>query len=179
MIDTAPVEPIFCPMPGVRESPSKIKMFTYRAILVALLCGLLGAAGCGADHAKQWSAQAPVVRRVADRAIEDFPQPPPFNWGEGVLMAGMMRAGLALNEPRYVAFVQKWADRCREQGLAPILEVEPGAQMKGYCGRWGPGFPVVVLYERNGDSLYLEMARQIAVLVEMKTTMPADGLFVQ
>jgi hypothetical protein len=28
---------------------------------------------------------------AADTVLGDFPQPPPFDWGEGVLMTGLLR----------------------------------------------------------------------------------------
>ncbi len=90
-------------------------------------------------------------------------------------MAGMMRAGLALEEPRYIDFVKRWADHWRDKGLGPVLEGRPGAPIRGYCGHWGPGYPVIMLYERTRDPAYLEMARQIAAFIMTKATRTADG----
>jgi len=64
-------------------------------------------------------------------------------------MAGMMQAGAALNEPRYVAFVQKWADHWHTKGIGPVLAGREDDKRRGYCGHWGPGFPVIMLYEKT------------------------------
>ena len=138
---------------------------------------LATASGC-ADGGPRWAVMpdaAPVARRVADAVLRDFPKPPPFDWGEGVLMAGMMRAGLAFGEPRYVTFVQSWADHWRKAGLSPVLEGRPGEKLRGYCGHWGPGFPVVMLYEKTHDSAYREMAEQVATFIMKKATRTDDG----
>jgi len=142
---------------------------------ISLLVAALG--GCGPD--RPWAGVQPspeqAMRRVADRVLQDFPEPPPFDWGEGVLMAGMMRAGMVLDEPRYIDFVKQWADHWRKQGLAELLAGSPNDQLKGYCGRWGPGYPVMLLYERTGDEAYLDMTRQIAAFIMNDATRTRDG----
>src|SRR5690606_33268569 len=80
-----------------------------------------------------------LARRVADRVLKDFPEPPPFDWGEGVLMAGMVRAGVTFNEPRYVEFVKTWADHCQARGIPELLAEDKEKRLKAYCGQWGPG----------------------------------------
>lgn len=117
-----------------------------------------------------WSPPAePLIRQVADRVLLDFPEPPTFNWGEGVLMAGMMRAGAALHEPRYIEFVRKWADYWQQRGIEPLMEE------RGYCGHWGPGLPVLMLYEQNPDVGYRRMTRQILVYMQRRATRTSEG----
>ncbi len=118
-----------------------------------------------------------MARRVADRVLVDFPRPPPFNWGEGVLMAGMMRAGAVLEEPRYVAFVRAWADHWRAAGIDRLLEGDEHAGLRRYCGQWGPGYALLLLYERTQDPAYLEIARQIADFLLTRAGRTREGGF--
>ncbi len=157
-----------------------ISSATFRArILTALAAVILVAAGTGCSGLSRRSSvqpkPEPLIRQVADRVLLDFPEPPPFDWGEGTMMGGMMRAGLVLNEPRYIAFVQKWADHWRASGLDKVLAGPAGSPRPGYCGHWGPGFPVVLLYEKTGDPAYLEMARQVAAFISTKATRTSEG----
>jgi len=116
-----------------------------------------------------------LMRHVAERVLQDFPTSPPFDWGEGTMMAGMMRAGLTLNEPRYIAFVQNWADHWQAAGLQGVLDGPADAQIRAYCGHWGPGLPVLLLYERTHNPAYLDMCRQIASFVMTKATRTPEG----
>jgi rhamnogalacturonyl hydrolase YesR len=111
---------------------------------------------------------------VADRVRADFSTPPPFDWGEGVMMAGMVRAGVTLESPRHVTFVQTWADYWRAYGLRRVLDGE-GERLQGYCGHWGPGLAVIMLYEQTKDPVYLEMAREVAAFIEKDATRLKDG----
>ena len=115
------------------------------------------------------------MRRVADRILLDYPKPPPFDWGEGVLMAGMMRAGAVLDEPRYIDFVQRWADHWNARGLDRLLPDGPTDEIKGYCGYWGPGYPVMLLYDKTKNEAYLQMVRQIASFIMQDATRTRDG----
>jgi unsaturated rhamnogalacturonyl hydrolase len=106
---------------------------------------------------------------VADRVLVDFPEPPPFNWGEGVLMAGMMRAGKVTGDVSYINFVKRWANHWLRTNIEPILE------HNGYCGHWGPGYPVVMLYRASGDDIYLSLANDIIQFMETQATRTTDG----
>jgi unsaturated rhamnogalacturonyl hydrolase len=110
-----------------------------------------------------------MLRKVADRVLVDFLEPPPFNWGEGVLMAGMMRAGEVTRDVRYVNFVKGWADHWRHESIRPVLE------RKGYCGHWGPAYPVVMLYHATGESIYLSMANEVLTFMQTRATRTTDG----
>jgi unsaturated rhamnogalacturonyl hydrolase len=144
---------------------------------IAYVLTLLLFSGCATQ--RPWAHLQPspekLTRQVADQVLLDFPHPPPFGWGEGVLMAGMMKAGIALDEPRYIGFVQKWADHWQSKGLQAVIENGVNERMKGYCGIWGPGYPVMLLHERTGDKKYLQMAWQIADFIETRATRTKDG----
>jgi unsaturated rhamnogalacturonyl hydrolase len=156
----------------------RVKVPECRARLTRLAVALVAlGSGCASRPASipVQPSPEPLIRQVADAVLRDFPQPPPFNWGEGTMMAGMMRAGLVLDEPRYIAFVEKWADHWRASGLEQVLEGPPDAKMRAYCGIWGPGFPVALLYEKTGNPVYLQMCRQIAEFVTTRGTRTPEG----
>lgn len=143
----------------------------FAALALAAACAI----GCGPARPRALSpAVGPVVRCVADRVLADFRDPPPFNWGEGVLMAGMLRAGAALDEPKYEQFVRAWADRW-EGELDAVLEGTPDGPGHMYCGVWGPAAPVLRLYERTKDRRYLAMAEKVAAFIETRATRTASG----
>ncbi len=74
-----------------------------------------------------------MVKTVADAVLRDFPKPPAFNWGEGVMLSGMMQAYHLTKDPRYLKFVRDFADYWHAKGIASTLA------RRGYCGHWGPG----------------------------------------
>lgn len=135
------------------------------------------AAGCnlGGRPAGLQPAPASLIRQVADRVVADFPEPPPFDWGEAVLMTGMMRAGATLSEPRYVEVVKRWADRWDREGLTRILAGSPDERLRGRCGHWAPGLPILMLHERNDEETYLAMADQIASFITDRAARTTDG----
>lgn len=110
-----------------------------------------------------------AVKTVADAVLRDFPQPPPFNWGEGVLMTGMMRAYRLTKDPRYLDFVRRFGDHHHKRGIEATL------RKRGYCGHWGPGFPMLMLFEEAGQERYLELARQICDFMMKHAERTADG----
>ncbi len=110
-----------------------------------------------------------LLRKVADAVLRDFPKPPPFNWGEGVLLTGMMRAYLLTDDQRYLEFVRKFADHHHKQGIGPTLK------SRGYCGHWGPGFPMILLHEATGERRYLELAEEINEFMLHQAERTADG----
>jgi len=140
-------------------------------LVLCLSACVVGLPGCASDRRLPPLRPDPqsTVRRAADFVLKDFPQPPPFDWGEGVLMAGMIRAGVAAGDDRYVAFAQRWADHWRQQGIEPILN------HCGYCGHWGPGFALLMLYEKTREQAYLDMARAIVDFMQTRATRTADG----
>jgi len=144
---------------------------TYRLIVPAILCSMASLLiGCSTTPATYEPPPPDVMlRKVADRVLVDFPEPPPFDWGEGVLMAGMMRAGEITGDTRYVDFVKRWADHWRHENIGPILE------HKGYCGHWGPAYPVVMLYHATQEPIYLSMADKVVTFMQTKATRTTDG----
>jgi len=110
-----------------------------------------------------------LTRKVADAVLRDFPKPPPFNWGEGVLMTGMMRAYLLTKNERYLAFVRRFADHHSKAGIAATL------QRRGYCGHWGPGFPMLMLYEHTRDKHCIELAEQVGKFITTRAERTKDG----
>jgi rhamnogalacturonyl hydrolase YesR len=135
-----------------------------------LLLACLGAGGCRAGARETWSPPPrPLIHKAARAVIRDFPESPPFNWGEGVLMAGMMRAGVVLQEPAYVDFVRRWADHWRRVGIGALMAE------RGYCGHWGPGLPLLMLHEYTGDRAYLQMAEEILAFMQTRAFRTSEG----
>lgn len=112
-----------------------------------------------------------LLRKSADWVVSEYPDPPPFNWGEMVMMVGMVRAGQVTGNDRYIEFVKRWADHWRQEGIGPILE------KRGYCGHWGAAYPVLMLYEETDDRAYLEVARQVVDFIVEKATCTKEGGF--
>ena len=110
-----------------------------------------------------------LIRKAADFVLQDFPEPPAFNWGEGVLLTGMMRAWKLTGDQRYLDFVRTFADHHHAAGIGPTLA------KRGYCGHWGPGFPMLMLHEATGKKAYLELAEQINTFMMTKAERTADG----
>jgi unsaturated rhamnogalacturonyl hydrolase len=110
-----------------------------------------------------------AVKTMADAVLRDFPQPPPFNWGEGVLMTGMLRAYRLTKDSRYLEFVRRFGDHHHERGIEATL------RQRGYCGHWGPGFPMLMLFEETGQERYLKLAQQIGEFMLHQAERTADG----
>jgi unsaturated rhamnogalacturonyl hydrolase len=110
-----------------------------------------------------------LVRQVADAVIRDNPEPPDFNWGEGILLAGMMQAHSMTGEAKYLEFVRRFADHWSQAGIEPLLE------KKGYCGHWGPGYPLWQLYEETHDARYAAMVHQIIRFMSERAERTTDG----
>ncbi len=111
--------------------------------------------------------------KVADNVLQRFESPPAFNWGEGVLLAGMMDAYELTGNKQYLAFVRDWADHWLQEDFEKVLA--GGKTMAGYCGQWGPGYPLLQLYEATHDKRYLEMANKILDFMMNEAERTADG----
>jgi len=110
-----------------------------------------------------------MVKTVADAVLRDFPTPPPFNWGEGVLLSGMMRAYHLTKDPRYLKFVRDFADHWHTEGIAATL------RRRGYCGHWGPGHAILMLYEVTKDPRHLALAEEINAFMLNEAERTKDG----
>ncbi len=92
-----------------------------------------------------------LVRLVADRTIDL--QYRTWNWGEGVAQYGLFAAGAALDEPRYIAEVQDFI-----KGNADFQPTRTEEIM--------PSLAAVLLHDRTGDPLPLELATRVARMLE-------------
>ena len=110
-----------------------------------------------------------MVKTVADAVLRDFPKPPPFNWGEGVMLSGMMRAYQLTKDPRYLKFVSNFGDYWHKKGIASTLA------RRGYCGHWGPGHAMLMLYEVTKDKRHLALADEIIAFMLNKAERTKDG----
>lgn len=112
---------------------------------------------------------AVLLRRVADAALQDFPEPPPFDWGEGVLLTGMMHAHRATGDARYLDFVRRFADHWAARGLGPVLAE------KGYCGHWGPAWALWLLYEHTREERHARLAAEVIDFMLQRAERTRDG----
>lgn len=150
-------------------------------ICVWFCCGaVLFASGCAStlDIPGINPHPTPCLRLAADWVVDNYERPAPFNWGEGVLMAGMMRAGTTTGDERYIAFVRQWADDWSRIDLPAALRDPASAGLwgpKGYCGLWGPGFALTQLHEHRHNRHYLHMAYHIVEFMEKEATRTSDG----
>ena len=110
-----------------------------------------------------------LSKRVADSVLRRFDKPPAFNWGEGVLLAGMMRAYHLTGDRRYLDFVKRFGDHWYEAGIGDTLA------NRCYCGHWGPAYPMLSLYEETRDKRYLALADQVIDFMNHKAVRTRDG----
>jgi len=130
----------------------------------------LGAATLvAAEEAAKNPDPVALVRRVADAVLRDFRKPPQFNWGEGTLLTGMMRAYRLTKDERYLEFVRRFADHHHQAGIGKTLA------KRGYCGHWGPGYPMLMLYEITKEKNHLELAEEINTFMMEKAERTKDG----
>ena len=138
------------------------------SLLLVLILAVVAGSAAVAPAAETADPEA-LVKTVADAVLRDFPQPPPFNWGEGVMLTGMMRAYHLTGDERYLAFVRDFADHWFETGIKSTLE------KRGYCGHWEPGFPILMLYEETKQPRYLDLANAINRFMLKRAERTADG----
>lgn len=154
-----------------RPAPSTIVAGTVVAVALAQL------AGCGPAAKRNAFTPSPehAARQVAERVLKDFPEPPPFDWGEGVLLAGMMHAGTTFHEPRYIGFVKTFADHWARRDMPAYLKGGPTPEIQAYCGYWGPAYALLMLNEHGPNPDALRMAQQVADFIIDKATRTNDG----
>ncbi len=110
-----------------------------------------------------------MTRVVADAALRDHPEPLPFDWGEGVLLAGLMHAHRWTGEARYLEFVRRFADHWAARDLEPVLAE------KGYCGHWGPAWAMWLLFEQTGDVRHAHLAEEVVEFMRRRAERTRAG----
>ena len=132
---------------------------TWAALLCTVSCCPVGAGPAATDP----------FRRAADHAAASVTAKTPFDWGEGVLAYGLVEAWRVTRDARDLAAVKRWADPHCAKGLGPLLA------KRGYCGHWGPGTALVLLYEDTGEPRYLKGAATIRAFIRDTATRTRDG----
>lgn len=145
-----------------------------RIPLTFLVVYVAAIVACAAARADRTAAQDTAARirsttdlvvLVSDAVLRDFPEPLPFNWGEGVLLAGMVRAYTFTRDERYRAFVEHWADHWQAQGIRALLAQSDYVPKQAYCGHWGPAFPLLSLFEITGKAGYRMLADEVLMFM--------------
>lgn len=126
--------------------------------LVAASPGTLLPAQQGQSEAAR---RAKGLITVADSTLLRYATSYVFDWGEGVLMYGLMRAYSISNNTSYLEYVRKWADFHYEKGIPRVLDQGYPTSRRKFCGHWIPGMAVLLLYEETGDEKYLKTALHI------------------
>ena len=139
------------------------------ALAIAALTLSALQANCSAAEAIPYTPPAGLVRTVADAVLRDTPKPPDFNWGEGVLLSGMIEAHRLTKDPRYLEFVQRFAEHWSDRGIGPLLSA------KGYCGHWGPAFAMLELSDLTGQPKPLALADEVVDFMLHRATRTSDG----
>lgn len=140
-----------------------------------LVVSVLGWAGVSAALAGEVARPAGVpnptamVRVVADSTLRDHPNPLPFDWGEGMLLAGLMHAHRWTGETRYLEWVQRFAEHWAARGLEAVLAE------KGYCGHWGPAWAMWLLFERTGDARHAHLAEEVVDFIRRRAERTRAG----
>ena len=114
-------------------------------------------------------APVALVRTVADAVLRDTPKPPDFDWGEGVLLSGMIEAHRLTKDPRYLDLVRRFAEHWSQRGIGPLLSA------KGYCGHWGPAFAMLELSDLTGQPKPLALADEVVEFILHRATRTSDG----
>lgn len=132
------------------------------------------------DFSQQPPAAGPLVVKVADSVLERFKKAPNFDWGEGVLLTGMVDAYQMTGDQRYLDWLKMFADYWSERGIEQNLAVYGTGpkQIEAYCGVWGPGYAMVELYEITGEQVYLDVAETIARFMLDEAPKTAEGSLV-
>jgi unsaturated rhamnogalacturonyl hydrolase len=145
------------------EAVSRREFIKTAATLTTGCPPLLAADPANAANPKQ------LVKTVADAVLRDFPKPPRFDWGEGVMLAGMMQAYQLIRDRRYLNFVGDFANHWHKKGIGPTLE------KRGYCGHWGPGLALLMLHETTGHKPALDLVNRINDFMLHKAERTGDG----
>ena len=107
----------------------------------------------------------PGLAAVADRLIGTPAAGYPFNWGEGVQMLGLMQAGRAAHNARYLDYVDQWARLHEAHDTPTLLDIGPtvpNPSRRGYCGHWSPATAILYLYQDRHQPEHLKLAQSVA-----------------
>ena len=128
---------------------------------------------------KEIKVAADPYNRVANQVVYSAGPALRYDWGEGVLMYGLMSAYRLTKSPLYLKTIKDWVDRNTDNNKWPeILEHSRGhSSLYGYCGHWGPGAVTMMLYEETGDKKYLALTKEIWDFVRdpKKATRTSEG----
>ncbi len=115
---------------------------------------------------------------VADRLIETPVESYQFNWGEGVQMMGLMKAARATRNPRYIDYVEKWAQLYEPQPLEKLLNIGPAVSPKsraGYCGHWSPASAILYLYQERRKPEHLKLVHDVVDFIRNGAERSPEG----
>jgi unsaturated rhamnogalacturonyl hydrolase len=144
-----------------------VKLLTKLAAALAAF-QFAAAGGLAQTYRTQWLA-------VADRLVSTDATKIEFNWGEGVQMSGLMQAWGRTREPRYAAFVERWAGFHLPSGLEKLLGNHAASKRKGYCGYWVCGTALAYLHEASARPEHLQTASEIAKFISAGATRSPEG----
>ena len=150
--------------PAVRTRMSALRSPGLIGANLLLAASLIAFAGD-----KPVAPPAEMVRTVADSVLRDNPKPLDFNWGEGVLLSGMVEAHRLTKDPRYLDFVRRFAEHWSGRGIGPLLSA------KGYCGHWGPAFALLESHSLKPDPKALALSDEIVNFIMHRATRTSDG----
>lgn len=131
-----------------------------------VLCAIAAPDCLGGETRRR--ATDPFLRAAQHAAAAVGPKTP-FNWGEGVLMYGLLDTWRVTRNRRYLDAVRRWADHHCAKGIVPLLN------QRGYCGHWGPGTPLLLLYQHTQEPHYLKAAADIRHFVRHAATRTREG----
>ena len=144
---------------------------------------LSSSAGATVDTKRAAAPMSPAAEQVADWVMARPTATWNNNWGDALQLYGLLTAGYAFGQPRYVAYVREWLDNRLSAGLRVSPPSEPidaaayrsGTMMyiTGYCGSWGANLIVPALEEPGAAAIELE--RRIADYIMHEAVRTAEG----
>jgi rhamnogalacturonyl hydrolase YesR len=125
-----------------RDLNMRVKLLLCAVFLIVWTSG--AALGIDTDNAGEVES---VVKRIADHVVDTTKAKGyEWNWGENLLMRGLIRATEVTGSRRYLNFTLDWLDRyCVGSGLYIPTEVDDVAS----------GFSAALAYEKTGKKKYL------------------------
>ncbi|MGO8792859.1 MAG: glycoside hydrolase family 105 protein [Terriglobia bacterium] len=112
---------------------------------------------------------------VADDLLTTPAESYEFDWGEGVLMCGLMQTYKRTKSEKYADFAARWADAHLPKGIERLLGNQPGTDRVGYCGHWVCGTALLYLYAARAKPEYLRTASEIGAFVRAGATRSPEG----